>query len=251
MLPILCRMKQVFNTSVGRIEASVDRSSRTISIYRFNHNDDVVGAAIESWDHVDLRELLNRQFGLPLTEASRVASEVREHNLALGSLGERLEYLRRERPEGGSLEKAGIPLRFVAVLLDTILVFFPLALVVGLLTGGGYAEREAGSAQAGINVGGNAIWWLLALGVGYYVACEALTGMTLGKKMVGIRVVREDGEHLTVAAAVVRNVVRLVDALVFYLVGFLFAIVSPRGQRLGDRVAGTVVVRKSQSRYGY
>jgi uncharacterized RDD family membrane protein YckC len=75
--------------------------------------------------------------------------------------------------------------------------------------------------------------------------------MTLGKKMVGIRVVREDGEHLTVAAAVVRNVVRLVDALVFYLVGFLFAIVSPRGQRLGDRVAGTVVVRKSQSRYGY
>jgi hypothetical protein len=93
-------MKQVFNTSVGRIEASVDRSSRTISIYRFNHNDDVVGAAIESWDHVDLRELLNRQFGLPLTEASRVASEVRENGSSTSDASARRgdRWRRREFP---------------------------------------------------------------------------------------------------------------------------------------------------------
>ena len=54
---------------------------------------------------------------------------------------------------------------------------------------------------------------LLALGLGYYIVCEAATGATLGKRMVGIRVVGEDGDHVTFGAAVVRNLVRLVDAL--------------------------------------
>ncbi len=66
-------------------------------------------------------------------------------------------------------------------------------------------------------------WVLLALGIGYYVVCEAAAGATLGKRMVGIRVV---------------------DALFFYLVGFLFALTSTRGQRLGDRAAHTIVVRR-------
>jgi uncharacterized RDD family membrane protein YckC len=61
--------------------------------------------------------------------------------------------------------------------------------------------------------------------------------------MVGIRVVGEDGEHATFGAAVVRNLLRFVDALFFYLVGAVFALTSTRGQRLGDRAAHTVVVR--------
>ena len=98
--------------------------------------------------------------------------------------------------------------------------------------------------SAGVEVGGNAFWALLAVGLGYYVICEALTGMTVGKRMVGIRVVDENGEHLSLAAAVIRNALRLVDGFLFYLVGAIFALVSPLGQRLGDRVAGTVVVRR-------
>jgi len=74
--------------------------------------------------------------------------------------------------------------------------------------------------------------------------CEAATGATLGKRLVGIRVVGEDGEHVTFGAAVVRNLVRLVDALFFYLVGFVSALLSARGQRLGDRAARTIVVRR-------
>jgi uncharacterized RDD family membrane protein YckC len=84
---------------------------------------------------------------------------------------------------------------------------------------------------------------LLALGVGYYVVCEAATGATLGKRMVGIRVVDEDGDSVTLGASIIRNLLRLVDALFFYLVGFLFAVISSRGQRLGDRAAHTIVVR--------
>ncbi|MFL6037931.1 MAG: RDD family protein [Gaiellaceae bacterium] len=236
-------MKQVFNTSVGTVEIIVDRDSRTISIYRFDEQHRAVAAAIESWDHVDLIDVLNRQAGVPLTEANRIAATLREQHSAMGSLAERLEPRKRERG-WSSLEHAGIALRFVAVLLDGIIVLFPLAMVVGLFAGGGYAERGVGYANAGVNVTGNAFWAFVMLAVAYYVICEAMSGATLGKRMVGIRVVGEDGEHVTFAAAVVRNLLRLVDALFFYLVGFVFALLSTRGQRLGDRAAHTLVVRR-------
>ena len=142
------------------------------------------------------------------------------------------------------MDNAGIPLRFAAVLLDAVIVFFPAGIVVALLSGGGHAETADGYANAGVDVGGNAFWLLLALGLGYYIACEAATGATLGKRMVGIRVVNEDGTHLTFGSAVVRNLLRLVDSLFFYLVGALFALTSARGQRLGDRAAHTLVVRR-------
>jgi uncharacterized RDD family membrane protein YckC len=96
-----------------------------------------------------------------------------------------------------------------------------------------------------VDIGGNTFWALAALGVAYYTLCEAATGATLGKRMVGIRVVDEDGARVTFGAAVVRNLLRLVDCLFFYLVGAVFALTSPRGQRLGDRAAHTIVVRGS------
>ena len=95
-----------------------------------------------------------------------------------------------------------------------------------------------------MNVAGNAVWLWLGLALGYYVLCEAATGMTLGKRMVGMRVVDEDRDLVGLGAAVVRNVLRVVDGLFFYLVGALFALASPRGQRLGDRAAHTLVVRR-------
>jgi uncharacterized RDD family membrane protein YckC len=168
---------------------------------------------------------------------------LRQQHAAMGSLAERLQDHGRATRDWSSHENAGIALRFVAVLLDAVIIFLPLGIVVGLMTGGGYTESGDSYANAGINVGGNAFWLLVALGVGYYVVCEAATGATLGKRLVGIRVVAEDGEPVTLGAAVVRNLLRIVDALFFYLVGFLFAVTSSRGQRLGDRAAHTVVVR--------
>jgi uncharacterized RDD family membrane protein YckC len=237
-------MKHVFNTSVGTIKVNVDRGSRTITIYRFDDQGEPIAGAIENWDRVDLLDVLSRHIGVPLSEASPIARELREQDMSLGSLSERLAWERREWSGGGSLENAGIALRFVAVLLDAVIVLLPLTIVVGLMTGGGYSEHGDGYANAGVDVGANAFWLLLALGVGYYVVCEATTGMTVGKGIVGIRVVGEDGRHVTLGAALVRNLLRVVDALFFYLVGFVFAAMSPRRQRLGDRAAHTVVVRR-------
>jgi uncharacterized RDD family membrane protein YckC len=105
-------------------------------------------------------------------------------------------------------------------------------------------ERGSGYTNAGTDVGGNAFWLLLALGIGHYVVCEAMAGATLGKLLVGIRVVGDDGGPLTLEAAIIRNLLRLIDGLFFYLVGAIVALTSPRGQRLGDRAAHMLVVRR-------
>jgi len=237
-------VKQTFNTSIGAVEVLVDRQSRIVSVYRFDAEHRPIAAAIESWDHVDLVDVLNRQAGVPLSEANRIAATMREQHAGIGSLGERLEERSRERSGWSNLQNAGIPLRFVAVLLDALIVFVPLGIFVALMRGDGYTQHGNGYSNAGINFSGETILLLVALSVSYYVGCEAETGATLGKRMVGIRVVGEDGEHHTLGAALVRNLIRIVDSLFFYFVGFMFALTSKRGQRLGDRAAHTIVVRR-------
>ena len=218
-------MRQAFATSGGPVEVIVDEESRTVSAYRFDGERRAVAAAMESWDHADLAEVLRRRIGVSPEEADEIASSVKASEVGVRlTLVPPVEHVPVRPPDATHLEDAGVALRFVAVLLDTILVVFPLAIAVELLNARG--------------------WVILALFLGYYILCEAITGMTLGKRMVGIRVVADDGEHVGINAAVIRNVLRLVDGLVFYLVGGLIALSSSRGRRLGDHIAGTLVVRR-------
>lgn len=69
-------------------------------------------------------------------------------------------------------------------------------------------------------------------------------GQTLGKKVLGLRVVDERGLKLRPSQVVIRNLLRFVDGLpLFYAVGGIVSLFSSRSQRLGDLAAGTVVVR--------
>ena len=89
-----------------------------------------------------------------------------------------------------------------------------------------------------------ALAWIL-LPAAYLVLSEWLLGATPGKLLVGIRVRRVEGGRIGFGQSVVRNLARLVDALVYvipYLVGGIAVIRSPTRQRFGDRWAGTVVV---------
>ena len=237
-------MRHAFETSGGTVEVTVHEESRTVSTHRLDQDGRTVAAAIESWDYTDLEDVLTRRMGISATEAADIASRVRTSHPRLRMMPRDLGQVPSSRRDLSQLENAGVPLRFVAVLLDAVIVFFPLGIVVGLLSGGGYSETGNGYANAGVNVGGGAVWLLLALGLGYYIVCEAATGMTVGKRIVGIRVVDDEGDPLGIGASVVRNVLRLVDGLFFYLVGALFALASSRGQRLGDRAAHTLVVRR-------
>ena len=53
-------VKQSFSTSVGTVEVLLDEQSRIVSAYRFNAEGRPVAAALESWDHTDLAELLGK-----------------------------------------------------------------------------------------------------------------------------------------------------------------------------------------------
>ena len=80
---------------------------------------------------------------------------------------------------------------------------------------------------------------------GYFIFFEwRFAGRTPGKRLLGIRVVRDGGFPLDFTAAVVRNVVRIVEfGLGFYAISAASTLLSPQNRRLGDYAAGTIVVR--------
>src|ERR671927_492799 len=100
--------------------------------------------------------------------------------------------------------------------------------------------------------------WVIALRVvavfliwsSYFVLFEwAWNGQTPGKRWLKLRVIREDGRPVTFWEAAARNLVRIFDMepFPFYSVGLVSVFVSSRDQRVGDMVAGTVVVREREA----
>ena len=89
-----------------------------------------------------------------------------------------------------------------------------------------------------------AVVFLLVL-VGWYVAPEAVWGQTPGKRLVGISVVDTNGNEISAGDAVMRNITKLLggSSLLFILVGVVLIADSRDNQRLGDRMADTLVVR--------
>ena len=147
-----------------------------------------------------------------------------------------------ETPENVTLdlELAGLGSRALAALID-MAILGAWALAVVMASSALAIFGNAGPVAAAVTV------LILSLSFGaYFVLFEGLrNGQTPGKRLVGVRVVRETGHPITMGAAVVRNVLRLADVLPppVYLVGGTLVALHPKGQRLGDMAAGTVVVR--------
>jgi uncharacterized RDD family membrane protein YckC len=146
------------------------------------------------------------------------------------------------------MEYAGVTRRFVALVIDGF-VLLGICLIVGLLAGGAYSTSTASSYDAGVQVDGGPMLAALVLFFAYYVICEGLVGRTLGKRILCLRVVREDGSPIHLGAAALRNLLRIVDGLFGYLVAAISVWTSPTRQRLGDRAARTYVVLDSDSTY--
>ncbi|MBI3468647.1 MAG: RDD family protein, partial [Planctomycetes bacterium] len=81
---------------------------------------------------------------------------------------------------------------------------------------------------------------------GYFIFFEWLmNGQTPGKRVIGIRVIKQGGYAMSFLDSLLRNLMRWVDFLpLFYGVGLISLVVAPRSQRLGDLVAGTLVVHQ-------
>jgi uncharacterized RDD family membrane protein YckC/uncharacterized membrane protein SpoIIM required for sporulation len=132
-----------------------------------------------------------------------------------------------------AVELAGPASRLAAWLVDAAargVVLFALAIPLGGLGGVGTGALLAG---------------LFLLEWGWFTVWEALLhGQTPGKMAMGLRVVREDGGPVGWREAFIRNLLRAADVLPFsYGIGAVAMVADPRFRRIGDIVAGTVVIR--------
>lgn len=152
---------------------------------------------------------------------------------------------------------ASIGNRFLAVAIDHFIQYFTIFVVAWAflsLAQAGNSFREAGLQSAFEEAPKWTIAILIivvfALFSGYFVFFEWLwSGQTPGKRLLKLRVIREDGRPITLWEALARNLLRIFDAvpgffLPVYSVGLITIFASGRDQRVGDMFAGTVVVRE-------
>jgi uncharacterized RDD family membrane protein YckC len=161
------------------------------------------------------------------------------------------EKLIIETPEQTSIEfpLAGIGSRFLAMLIDSLIQFGSGTALLLLFAGLGYGARGMfGSIPdyAGPWIAGILIFLAFLLMYGYFILFELFwNGQTPGKRLTHIRVIKDSGQPITAIDAVGRNLMRLIDQMPFaYGLGVLCAWISPQSKRLGDYVAGTVVVHE-------
>ena len=140
------------------------------------------------------------------------------------------------------LAPAGLGTRAVAWMVDAVLGW-----VVKLV--GVYAIFQVLDGGLGFAL---VITLFFAVDVAYFAFFEARwAGQTPGKRWAGLRVVTTEGGRLDAGPAVLRNLVRVLDSLPrFMVVGFVVAYLHPHHRRLGDLLAGTVVVAEPKRRAG-
>jgi uncharacterized RDD family membrane protein YckC len=165
------------------------------------------------------------------------------------------ETLIIETPERVELEfaLASIGNRFIAALIDHLIQIFLIILTWYLIVTISQIDykdffKSSDETQK----------WAIALGLlvlfsiffGYFALFEwRWNGQTPGKKIVKLRVIREDGRPITFWEASVRNILRIVDSfpgfiIPLYSIGLICIFLNNRDQRIGDLFAGTVVIRE-------
>ena len=130
---------------------------------------------------------------------------------------------------------AGLAVRFLAAVFDVLLFIAMLIIAYRLYDRGDISE----SVFVTIMLGSTIIYCV------YYIFFEALwNGQTPGKRLLGIRVVQETGRPVTFSISMIRNLIRIADFFpVLYGTAIVFIMFDKRSRRLGDIVAGTLVVR--------
>src|SRR5436305_7150476 len=158
-----------------------------------------------------------------------------------------------DTPEQIALEfsVAGIGSRLLAIAIDTLVqtaLYFVVILALILLLTRTRVGRGAAQVVAGYGgwTMGVAILLMFCIYWGYFAIFETLRkGQTPGKCALKIRVIKDNGRPINVYEAVGRNVMRAIDALpTLYGVGLICMAVTKNNQRLGDLLAGTIVVHE-------
>lgn len=159
-----------------------------------------------------------------------------------------LEKLTIETPEQIDLEfpVAGLGSRGMALLIDSVIQLIVVIIVIVL------AELISPDLSrywvtAGKWMIAAVIFFIFCLYWGYYAIFEAFwNGQTPGKRQAHIRVIAISGRPINVFETIARNFLRAIDSQFGYAVGAIAIAVDKRNRRLGDMVAGTVVVHELQ-----
>ena len=150
-------------------------------------------------------------------------------------------------------ELAGLGSRFLALFVDqAIQIVVLVAIFVGIVMAaariaprntGHIPDKLAESLAIALVV---AIVFTILFG--YFIVFEAVwNGQTPGKRLLGLRVVRDGGYPIDFGASLIRNLIRVGEYLLgYYLLAAISALLSPENKRLGDIAAGTIVVRDAR-----
>jgi uncharacterized RDD family membrane protein YckC len=179
--------------------------------------------------------------------------------------GERVGATAYETPtQGPRLRHQSVGIRFAATVIDSLVLGLISWILIVLAIGSAFSSvapiqpattgdlnatvaqinatltQVSGALSAGIVAAAiiTLIVWFL-----YYTLLEGRYGQTIGKWFVKIKVVKEDDAPISYGDAAVRTILRIIDGLFDYLVGAILIWTSDKKQRLGDRLAHTVVVQ--------
>lgn len=150
-------------------------------------------------------------------------------------------------------ELAGLGSRFLALLVDqAIQIVVLVAIFAGIVMAAArIAPRNTGHTPDKL-AESVAIALVVAIVFtilfGYFIVLEAVwNGQTPGKRLLGLRVVRDGGYPIDFGASLIRNLIRVGEYLLgYYLLAAISALLSPENKRLGDLAAGTIVVRDAR-----
>ncbi len=153
-----------------------------------------------------------------------------------------------------SYDLAGLGSRALALIVDQLI---QIVVLVAIFTGfvlaaphlpagrheSGISQKFAESTAIAIVIG-----ILFVVLFGYFIIFEAAwNGQTPGKKLLGLRVVRDGGYPIDFGASVIRNLIRVGEQIVgYYLLAAISMLLSPENKRIGDIAAGTIVVRETR-----
>ena len=161
------------------------------------------------------------------------------------------EILVIETPERVPLHfaLASIGNRFLAVAIDHAIQLLTAGLIVltaAILASFSFTEQLISGLPKWVYALSTILLFLLV--DTYFAFFEWIwNGQTPGKRWMKLRVIREDGRPITFWEAALRNLIRTLDMMPFYSIGLIWVFINSRDQRVGDMVAGTVVVREREA----
>ncbi len=157
-----------------------------------------------------------------------------------------------------AVQYAGFWLRFLAYWVDFLLLF-PLGFIIQSLLGNNpfaiFSVQTLSEAQKIQSSPNQLVSVLASMAVGiayFFVFWVHYDGATPGKKLLGIKIIRENGEKITYPVAFIRYIGFLLSSatIFFFGLGFLWVIWDKKKQALHDKIAGTIVIKSGSGKLG-